>query len=790
MAGADYWVRHVRQPVRFADGMRALAAAGIDTFVEVGPRPTLITLGRRVLQELPDEAGSAPRWFASVRPGNEWLTLVRSLAGLHAQGAVVDWDAFNAGTGGRKVVLPTYPFERERHWVEERDTPAATLGSPTLRLLAEGSAEPLVEALAGDGPWTEAERDALPKIVDRLIARHRRESVRESGAATDEAAGDWLYRLGWREQPRSSGLSDAGGAWLILADRGGLGDALARQLRNRGRECRLVYRPEKFARLVEQAQAPFARIIYLWGLDEPWPAGGDDETFGCGDLLALVQALGARPQTGASLQRTLWIVTRGAQPAAPDAAPPAPVPAAGQAALWGLGRTAAQEQPAVWGGLIDLDPGGVPDEAARLLAEITGPDEEDQIALRGEQRLVARLARAQRESPDVALRPGYSYLITGGLGGVGRAVASWMVDRGARHLVLTGRSGAAGAEAERLVADLRHRGATVLVERADVTRRQELARVLTRAGDLLPPLRGIVHAAGVLDDGLLARQTPERFAAVMRPKALGAWHLHTLSEELPLDFFICFSSTASLLGSPGQANYAAANACLDALCAQRRALGLPALSIGWSGWAGTGMASRLDEAQQARWRARGLGAIEPEQALDVLGGLLGTRGHVGVLNADWARYDTRSPLLAEVGPARDREAPAAQVRRVNGRDELVDYVRREVARALGHARPPALSAGFADMGMDSLTALTLRTRIETDLQVTLPATLALEYPTVEALAGHLADCLEFETASPAPADGPADAELDRMAAALESMSEEDAEALLRDRLDRLDRNPE
>ncbi|VFN06062.1 MAG: KR domain-containing protein, partial [Candidatus Kentron sp. G] len=226
-----------------------------------------------------------------------------------------------------------------------------------------------------------------------------------------------------------------------------------------------------------------------------------------------------------------------------------------QAPLWGLGRVIAQEHPDLWGGLIDNP------DVDNLLAEIGAgddedPEKEDQIAYRDGQRYVARLVRHEPAPSDAApaLNADSSYLITGGLGALGLEVARWMVREGARHLVLTGRR-APSEEAQAVLRELEAAGAQVLVASADVSDYGRMADLFEELDGQTPPLKGIIHAAGLLDDGVLAQQDMDRFRRVLAPKLAGSWNLHTLTQENNLDFFVCFSSTASLLGNAGQGNY-------------------------------------------------------------------------------------------------------------------------------------------------------------------------------------------------------------------------------------------
>jgi acyl carrier protein len=302
-------------------------------------------------------------------------------------------------------------------------------------------------------------------------------------------------------------------------------------------------------------------------------------------------------------------------------------------------------------------------------------------------------------------------------------------------------------------------GSKVLVAQADVSNKSEMAELFKRIAGSMPPLRGIIHAAGVVDKGLLIQLSAERFEKVMAPKVQGAWNLHVLSQNtsppksmnrsttVPLDFFVCFSSIASLLPSVGQGNYAAANAFLDGLAHYRRSLGLPGVSINWGAWANSGMLAKLGSRTEAHLVAEGMTLITPPEGLKVLQRLLGHNGKIGVLPIDWSRYNGRGVLLEkvlqkEVNVDQSLVKRLAEAQGHERKEILVKYLQKEVAQVLGLTRLPALTMGFTNMGMDSLMALSLSSRLEANLGSSLPGdrlppTLALEYPTIETLAGYL-----------------------------------------------------
>ena len=351
--------------------------------------------------------------------------------------------------------------------------------------------------------------------------------------------------------------------------------------------------------------------------------------------------------------------------------------------------------------------------------------------------------RFQQRKKEIIRQDG-SYLVTGGLGALGLKVAHWLIKKGAQHLVLTGRSGANQA-AKNVIKQLEEAGANISLIRADVANREEVKKLLAAC----PNLRGIVHAAGVLDDGILMDQTLARFEKVMSPKIKGAWNLHTLTENLPLDFFVLFSSAASLIGSAGQANYAAANAFMDALADYRQAVGKPALSINWGAWAKSGMAASLEK----RLNAQGIKMIAPEQGLQVLGELLEDPSfQVGVLPMEWAQYQRQyssgaePPLLSFVfAEAQSRQAKSITfLKKFNDASAterpklLVGYIQKQVAQVLGLARSQLdIQQPLNYIGFDSLMAVELRNRMKSELAVELSVATFLEGLSVSSLATHV-----------------------------------------------------
>lgn len=411
-----------------------------------------------------------------------------------------------------------------------------------------------------------------------------------------------------------------------------------------------------------------------------------------------------------------------------------------------------------------------------------------------------RVAPERREPGQ--LHEEATYLVTGGLGALGLAVSRWMVARGARRLALLARSGP-DPEARAALEDLRRAGAEVTVVRADVADSAALQRALEAIRSDGAPLRGVIHAAGLLEDGLLQNLDAGRLSRVLAPKVLGAWNLHALTLEDPLDFFLLFSSAASLLGSPGQANYCAANAFLDALAHSRRRRGRPATSIDWGPWRDIGLAAARGDRGE-RLASRGVGSLSADEGLAALGVLLGDAApQVAVLDLDpqaWreiAPAFADLPLFAELGRGVTQAGPAGALRlelEASGggaerRRRLLEGVREQVGRVLRLA-PARVDPDrpLADMGLDSLMMLELRRRLEGELGVALAATFAFNHPTPAALVPYLAEraglALEDrDGADRAPVGEAAAAERREREERIERLGSREAETLLARRLD-------
>ncbi|MCP4993780.1 MAG: SDR family NAD(P)-dependent oxidoreductase, partial [Gammaproteobacteria bacterium] len=681
----DYWLNQIHQPVRFAQAMATLAQTETDIFLEVGPSPTLLSLAQ---QCLPDHPGS---WLPSLRPANsDWRQMSDTLAQLYVRGLDIDWPAFETTPDPQpaKVVLPTYPFQRHRYWVkasapENQQQPSAQAASPVMALVETGQVDQLAQLLSQSGSFSSQDNGLVVNVLQALVDQHQRQ---RHLADLD----DLLYQVIWQPLALEPGHRQASlGRWLILADPDGLAQTLADHLSLRGGQPHLVYPstaqtppsewmvdpadPVAFTdllqRLAEVQTGPLQTIVWLWGLDAPANSAlslaslQQAQQLGCGALLHLLQALLHQPDQ--LNQPKLWLVTRGTQAVLPEVEP-----RLAQAPLWGLGRVIGLEHPELWGGLLDLSPAPEPDfsaETETILAHLLHPDQETQVAWRDGQRFVPRLVAAQLESPSsqppLKLEPEATYLITGGVGALGLQVAAWLADQGVAHLVLTSRHGLTTTSQHQAVERLQTKGVDVQVAQVDVADQAQMTHLFQSLTTTAPPLRGVIHAAGV-SGGFQLIQDLDRpaLSEVMQAKVAGAWVLHHLTQDMTLDFFVTFSSAASVWGGKGQGHYAAANHFLDILAHYRHSLDLPALTINWGPWAGEGMAS--PEIQRL-FDEIGLASLLPDQAMTALAYLMGiTPTQMTVANVQWHRfreiYEVRAkqPFLARIEVAASPPDPS------------------------------------------------------------------------------------------------------------------------------------
>ncbi|MEV6423775.1 type I polyketide synthase [Streptomyces sp. NPDC051662] len=735
-AGLDaaYWVAHLRERVLFEPTIRLLAEQEHHLFIESSSHPVLTMAIHETLESLygPGAAVGSLR-----RDDGGTSRLLTSLAEAYVAGAPVDWSVLFAGSGARRVELPTYAFQHERYWIEDVLPPGVEgvtdpVDAAFWGAVERADVEGVAELVDGSVP------DAWEPVVPALSAWRR-------GRQERSVLDSWRYRTVWRSVtvPTTGRLS---GTWLVVSPGGDAPvDEVRRALVAAGAEVSVL------DSLIDAELADVSGVVSLLA----W-----EEESALESTLRLVQAHGGS-------EVPLWVLTRGAAAVGADD----PVSAV-QTQIWAFGQVVGLERPGGWGGLVDVP--AVWDErvASSLAGVLAAGEGEDQVAVRSSGVYGRRLVRAPLGNAATPIRtwsPSGTVLITGGTGGVGGHLARWLAKEGVERLLLVSRSGENAEGATELAEELRGLGTEVTVAACDVADRNALAALIA-AIPAEHPLTAVFHTAGVSGHAELAAATPEHYEKVLSAKTLGARHLDELTAELglELDAFVVFSSGAAVWGSAGTSAYAAANAYLDGLAWERRARGLVATSVSWGGWKDTGMATDGTAEQLAR---RGVRQMDPALAVEALRQALEhDETALTVTDMDWARFAPgytmarRRPLIEDIpevarvlsenpDPADDTTGGDSALRMTlagltapEQHERLLELVRMEAATVLTHSTTDDITATkpFRDLGFDSLTAMELRNRLNTATGLRLPATLVFDYPTPHRLAGQLHEKL-FDT---------------------------------------------
>jgi acyl transferase domain-containing protein len=647
----------------------------------------------------------------------DWKTFLENVAKWYVEGADIAWEEFDAQYYRQKLELPTYPFQRQRYWAS---------------------------------------------VLDETRGRIAIEDLKQ-----------WFYRTMWQEQslPTAKEVpSRANETWLLFVSQHNVAERLGQRLRNQGARCVYVEAGEAFkvidqdhrvirsleledAKKLVETVGKITGIIYLWGYEnikvneltsrQLWSI----QRVTCGGLLHLLQALVA-----ASQKPKLHVITCSAQAVGKETV------AIEQGPLLGLGSVIALENPELQTRLIDLDAAMSAEVAAEtLLREISSLNKEDRIAWRAETRYVPRVEKYDLTTlPDqeVKIQAEGSYLITGGLGGLGLQVARWLVDQGAKNLILIGRR-APQTEAQEQIQALEKAGAKITIEQVDVAHEEAVIALLKMIKEKLPPLRGIVHAAGIDDRGLLVEQTWKRFEEVMAAKVLGGWHLHRHAQDQPVEQFILFSSIASFLGSARQGPYTAANRFLDSLTWYRQQQGKPVTDINWGPWAEVGLVVKagietksrrgfFSSRQGIRALAYALqkGVVEAACILpDYLEFMLDFLPEPRPLWLSTLKIPTKPKpaVVSEWTKEWERAEPSKRKKLLR---DLIQTQLREILR-LPESAVIDNQLGFFEMGMDSLMAMELKERLQQSLgtRYKLTATAAFDYPAVNSLVKHIESLL-------------------------------------------------
>jgi acyl transferase domain-containing protein/acyl carrier protein len=589
---------------------------------------------------------------------------------------------------------------------------------------------------------------------------------------------DYLYEVTWMQKSIPQNISSGNNeSWLLFADENGIAEKLALKLSAHNYKCILVKNGETYQsrdkfnyeinpkdyshyeKLLKDITGLSCKgVIHLWGLNSKTNVSSlnldsviNAQQTGSFSLLYLTQALSTFQRTNVP---ALFVVGSSVQNI--DLNNPINIQ---QAPLFGLGRVVVNEYPEYNTKLIDLSSDlDTETKVSGLMSELFSQDKDREIAICKNKRFVARLNRLNNintiSSSEVKIDSDSTYLISGGMGDLGMLITNYLLDKGAKNIVSLGRNLKSNEQIEKASDKAKQLGACLSFRAVDVSNPTDLKHVFNDIQKSAYPLKGIIHAAGLVDDDMLAKQTIERFNKVYQPKVGGVLALHELSKSMELDFFICFSSMAAVWGTPGQGSYAAANSFMDGFMQFRRQQGLPGLSINWGAWSEVGMGAKLNSNQQNRMSKSGIGFISPNDGLTLLEELIKKPlSQVGVYNIDWkniARLISLGDnkvffeelLKNETEKQKDKGSLITELTAIEiskRKTYLQKYIQNEIARVLHITDPKMVEPRLPlfDLGLDSFMAVELKNKLENNLDTTLSSSLLFNHPNLESIVNFL-----------------------------------------------------
>ncbi len=713
MSLPEYWLMQARNPVNFIAAIKTLQANAITHFLEIGPHPVLLGMGRACIGE------SSAKWLPSARRGRpDWSVILDSLGKLYVDGVDIDWRSFDAPYARKRISIPGYHFDTRRIWIDGLD------------------------------PVQQDQLELSPPTK------------------TQPSHSEQTYELVWRDAATKPPGGKMSGTWLLIADTSTPVEMLCERLSELGVECvclKADMAPTEASSEVYKStrtlleQRHFERILLIEGT-----AGGNALTQAAeiqkkavSSVFAISRIVAAITDSGCTKPRSVWLITqRSVAIERSDSLDLATSP------VWGFARVANLECWQFWGGVIDVE--NLDRQADSLIQEIAWPNDEDQVGFRNGKRLVPRLRLQVSTKMDQSVCDVRSIcekgaiLVTGGLGSIGFRIAQWLVENGARRIILTSRSGVPSKVVSAGITSWRQRGVNVSVLAADIATSTGVDACLEAAGE--SNLVGVVHAAGLDLETPIKDNSLSGIQSLFAAKVAGAWLLHQACQSAKTELFICCSSIAAVWGSPNRSVYAAANAFLDALTHHRRQMNLPALSINFGPWSGGGMAN--EDALNTLAQLGNYG-LSPDRTVELIGDLIRQGATQTVLvDIDWPRFrsivEARRPipLFSELGIAAqpisstpvptDLIAAGEWVTRLAALEsserlgQLSELLAEEVSGMLrlrnGSIVP--YDRSLFELGMDSLTAAELTTRIRSRFG-NLDCGFLLSDPTIHGIARRL-----------------------------------------------------
>ncbi|WP_299005916.1 non-ribosomal peptide synthetase/type I polyketide synthase [uncultured Shewanella sp.] len=774
VASADYWVAHVRATVQFQAGIENVMAAGVNTLIEMGPQPVLLGMAQQCLTADVDVLS-----LPSLRKHQtDMSVMLSSLAEYHVQGGAVNWAGFYQGREGVRVPLPTYPFQRQRYWLDKEATKSCAGESEETEhslwtLLQQGDDEGIAELLRSDEGQglSELAQQTLPEVVAKLSAFQDSQQQQQKLAS-------FCYQLEWESLTNIEDLTVPvyEAHYLLLLDNSEVSASIKQTMMAEKANVQCLYLDEWLAVIDDATQQQqvlqdllskrvsnhWQGVVCTWGLHlSSYDSNGilTEVAIEAQQPLWLIvsflqQLLYLLRDQG--LQKTpCWLLSQGAVAVNEKESVINPE----QGSLWGLGKTLALEHPTLWGGLIDLPLAFGTEDAAALCSLLSQPLKlenqavEDLLALRSQRVFGQRLVSSQWPKQETRLPIRDTVLITGGLGALGLQVARWVAQQGASQVVLVSRRDPHTEAVMTALAPLREMDCQVRLVQADVCDEAVMTEVIATYNSDAEPLRLVVHAAGLAETKAtnISLYQADEFSTILAPKIRGTQVLEKVLKECELDSFMVFSSMFSVLGSDGRAAYSAANAYLDAWGQSDHAYSVQV--INWGPWRGGGMANAQIQQQL---QARGIHSLPLPLCLNVLERILTPdtgMPPIIVTDMDWplfrSVYDSQGvrtllaglPVANTLGTSTAEQSPLFEqlqkMTLIARQEKLTHWLQSRVAEVLGGTTKVDTQCGLFELGMDSLMAVTLSKTLQRDLGVSIMPSTVVSAVHIEALSEQL-----------------------------------------------------
>ncbi len=800
IANANYWLQHIRQPVQFYSAIQQLLTAGTEFALEIGAKPVLTNLLKQI-----DEAANIDCYASQTGKGDSPTEIYQSVAQLYRNGVNLDWQMISGA--GQKVKIPAYPWQRKYYWVEAKGkkTSGTMLDtSKVLQSVAQGDAEAVTQKLWQQQTPDKVEQQLTLKILKQLNDIHSQEMQQNSLSQLS-------YQINW--QPYELPIAETEGTWLLIADQQGRAEALFNYCTEINRAVILLTPGEAYQLIAPQHfqlrfndagdwQQCMADIspelidkvtacVNFNLCDLTIEQGIESVSNALHNFVVFYRVLGKQ-----SRELPIWLITENAQAVSQTDCMEGWL----GSVAWGIGRVMGLEHANFFAGLIDISGSDI--QQIKSISKVVGAvPKGEQIAVRPEGYYAARLNKCPLNIASMQINQHADYVITGGLGGLGLAVAQWLADNKAGRIWLLSRREASGAALQK-IQTMQQQGIDIQCLQVDIAEDQFVAKMMDKIDQKGGTLKGLVHAAGVLNDGLLENMESEDFLQVLSAKVQGAWLLHQATKELELDFFVLFSSAASVLGSIGQSAYAAANAAMDGLAHYRKIQGLPALTLNWGAWADVGMAATLDKVDQQRMQSSGVVAINPKAAQALLAkALANSVSQQIIMDIDWPVFkqtlknaatkafwqDVEGEYSSDEGQKiaqntinfKQHIAELSEQEAYQYAQEQVEYVLKQVLYLDAESTVDS-HQGFFDMGLDSITIVEFRETLARHLDCKLLATLFFDYVNVDEVSTFLLEQFFAKDEKIAEPEQEKTSFLD-----IQNLSEQDLDKLINEKLDSL-----